>query len=109
MPVDRQPELRFVAGEIGGQPVTDDPQGLLFTGSAGATGSALPGDATVCSCHNVSKATVVDAITAADCTDDGSMMVGFGASRRSLVVQADSAAITAAVVTARPLMILCLI
>jgi len=59
------PMLRALVG----QPIGDDPQGLLLSGPVGATGGALPAEATVCSCHNVKKASVVDAVTTAGCTD----------------------------------------
>jgi nitrite reductase (NADH) large subunit len=59
------PVLRALVG----RPILDDPQALLLGGSVTAPGGSLPMDATVCSCHNVSKATVIDAVETAGCTD----------------------------------------
>ena len=59
------PMLRALVG----RPILDDPQALLLGGPVAATGGTLPMDATICSCHNVTKATVVDAVASEGCSD----------------------------------------
>ena len=59
------PTLRALVG----RPIPDDPQVLLLGGGVPASGAGLPMDATICSCHNVAKATVMDSIESSGCAD----------------------------------------
>ncbi len=60
------PAARALAGrEIGGPPESL----ILSAGPAAGGGPALPGDAQVCSCHGVSKDTILAAVTDQGCTD----------------------------------------
>lgn len=68
---------------LNGLELPEDPEGLILPNVGGApvlSASALPLTATICSCHNVTKACIVDAI------DGGAMTLG--------AVKADTAAST---------------
>ncbi|MDA8391792.1 MAG: nitrite reductase large subunit NirB [Actinomycetota bacterium] len=76
------PLLRSLAAS--GSLLAEDPERLLFPASGAGGGqsagvAALPGEAIVCSCRNVSKSTIVAAVCEGGCEDVGSVKACTGA------------------------------